>query len=58
MSAYRLTEVRCDGCDEAHSDWHVSALSIRRDLADGGWRRIGVEDYCPRCLADKRAVAS
>lgn len=50
MSANRLTEVRCDGCDEFMSEWHLSATQIRQELRKLGWRRVRGQDLCADCF--------
>ena len=50
MSAYTMTEIRCDMCDEAESAWHLSIMELRAQLKEQGWKRRNGDDICPHCI--------
>lgn len=54
MSAYTMTEIRCDMCDEAESAWHINIGQMRSMLKQYGWKRRDGEDICPYCSINRR----
>lgn len=52
MAAHRLTEIRCDICNEAESEWNVTTTWLRNLLKDDGWKITATRDLCPRCARE------
>lgn len=50
MSAHTLTEIRCDICDEATSEWNTTRAQLRRWLQADGWKQRAGWDICPTCV--------
>ena len=49
MTAERMIDIMCDGCDERYDLPSPTAWQVRADAHRQGWRYRGGRDLCPYC---------
>ena len=56
MAAYKMSEIRCDICDDGHVEWDVTVAWLRKFLKEEeGWKIGRHGDICPRCAQEAKS---